>query len=52
MSGAKRIVCLANSRRCRVDASPERHLTIHLGEPYEDAFYKLVAAIIEPDRRW
>ena len=30
----------------------ECHLTISLGEPYEGALYKLIAAIIEPDRRW
>ena len=29
----------------------ECHLTISLGEPYKDSFYKLIAAIIEPDRR-
>ena len=30
----------------------ECHLTISLGERYEGALYKLIAAIIEPDRRW
>ena len=27
----------------------ECHLTISLGEPYQDAIYKLIAAIVEPD---
>ena len=29
----------------------ECHLTISLGEPYRDAIYKLIAAVIQPDRR-